>query len=81
MSNKNVAASTHNIALCSLLFLDRQILQVDLPRIENTERAKIPKRLPVVLTHEEAQAILSHIDGVEHLFVSLLVYFMVQVCV
>jgi integron integrase len=69
---KNVAASTQNIALSALLFLYRQVLQVDLPRIENIERARRPKRLPVVLTREEVQAILPHIEGVEHLFISLL---------
>ena len=64
--NKNVAASTQNIALSALLFLYRQVLQMDLPRIENIEKARRPKRLPVVLTREEVQAILIHIEGVEH---------------
>ncbi len=35
----NVAASTQNVALCALLFLYRQVLAIDLPLIENVERA------------------------------------------
>ena len=71
-TDKKVAASTQNIALSALLFLYRQVLQVDLPHIDNIERARRPKRLPVVLTREEIKAILSQIEGVEHLVISLL---------
>ncbi len=71
-TNRNVAASTQNIALSSLLFLYRQVLQVNLPYIDNIERARRPKRLPVVLTRQEIKDIFSQIKGVEHLVVSLL---------
>ena len=46
-TDKKVAASTQNIALSALLFLYRQVLQVNLPHIDNIERARRPKRLPV----------------------------------
>ncbi len=71
-TEKKVAASTQNIALSALLFLYRQVLQVNLPHIDNIERARRPKRLPVVLTREEIKTILSQIEGFEHLVVSLL---------
>ena len=37
-----VAASTQNVALCALLFLYRDVLQVELPYVEGIERAKRP---------------------------------------
>ena len=55
-----VAASTQNVALCALLFLYRQVLEIDLPNIENVERAKRPKRVPVVFTPEEARRVLAN---------------------
>lgn len=45
-----VAASTQNQAKSALLFLYREVLEIDLPWLDNVERAKAPKRLPVVLT-------------------------------
>ena len=46
--DKNVAASTQTVALSALLFLYRQVLEIDLPYIDKIERAKRPERLPVV---------------------------------
>jgi site-specific recombinase XerD len=39
---KNVAASTQNIALSALLFLYRQVLKLELPDIDNVERQESP---------------------------------------
>lgn len=69
---KNVAASTQTVALSALLFLYRQVLQIELPYIDEIERAKRPERLPVVFTRSEAKQILAHLDGTNHLVVSLL---------
>ncbi len=52
-SDGKVAASTQNVALCALLFLYRQVLEIDLPLVENVERAKRPKRVPVVFTPDQ----------------------------
>jgi integron integrase len=71
-TDRNVAASTQTVALSALLFLYRQVLQVELPYIDEIERAKRPERVPVVLTRSEVKQILTHLDGVEHLVVSLL---------
>jgi integron integrase len=71
-THKNVAASTQNIALSALLFLYRQVFKSDLPDIDNIERARRPKRLPVVLNRNEVQMILALVDGVEGLFLQLL---------
>ncbi len=69
---KKVAAETRNIALSALLFLYRQVLRVDLPHIDNLERGRKLRRLPIVLTREEVKAILKNIPGVEQIVCSLL---------
>ena len=70
--NKRVAASTQNIALNALLFLYKQVLCLDLPYIDNIERAKQPDCLPVVFTQDEVRRILAQLDGLPHLVASLL---------
>jgi len=47
-------------------------LGVDLPWLDNVTQAKAPKRLPVVLTQSEIQAVLSRLDGAMWLIASLL---------
>ncbi|MCO6440774.1 MAG: phage integrase N-terminal SAM-like domain-containing protein [Nitrococcus mobilis] len=56
----NVVASTQNQALSALLFLYREVLDVELPWLDGMERAKKPSRLPVVLTREEVNSVLAH---------------------
>jgi len=68
----NVSASTQNQALAALLFLYREVLRVALPCIDGIEKAKRPVRVPVVLTREETDKILSYLTGVYHLMASLL---------
>lgn len=67
-----VAASTQNQALSALLFLYREVLNVELPFIDGIERAKRPVRVPVVLTREECNKILSQLSGIYKLMVELL---------
>jgi integron integrase len=69
---KNVAASTQNIALSALLFLYKQVLQIDLPYIDQIERAKKPKRVPVVYSRAEVKSILANLEGTPYLIASLL---------
>lgn len=69
---RQVAASTQNQALSALLFLYRDVLNVDLPWLENVTRAKRPQRLPVVLTRDEVQSILARMSGTYGLMASLL---------
>lgn len=67
-----VAASTQNQAKSALLFLYREVLGIKLPWLDNVEQARAPKRLPVVLTREEVQAVLSRLEGTHALIVGLL---------
>jgi integron integrase len=52
--------------------LYRAVLQIDLPALGQIDTARRPQRLPVVFTHEEAKAILSHLSGEQFLIASLL---------
>ncbi len=67
-----VAASTQNQAKSALLFLYREVLETELPWLDGIERAKAPKRLPVVLTRAEVQAVLSLLSGTHGLIGGLL---------
>lgn len=51
--DRRVAASTQNQALATVLFLYRQVLEIDLPWLANVVRARRPSRLPVVLSLRE----------------------------
>lgn len=67
-----VAAATQNLAKSALLFLYREVLEIELSWLENITQAKAPKRLPVVLTVSEVQAVLSRLSGTHALIASLL---------
>ncbi|MCR4303329.1 MAG: integron integrase [Gallionella sp.] len=67
-----VAAATQNLAKSALLFLYREVLEIQLPWLDNITQAKAPKRLPVVLTVSEVQAVLSRLTGTHALIASLL---------
>ncbi len=69
---RNVAASTQNQALCAILFLYREVLQVEIGWLEGVTRAKKPKRLPVVLTRDEVRALLDSMEGTPWLVAGLL---------
>lgn len=67
-----VSASTQTVALSAILFLYRQVLKRELPYIDHIERAKPSKRLPVVFTRREVEAVLTRLTGTHHLMASLL---------
>jgi site-specific recombinase XerD len=53
--NRKVSASTQNLALSAILFLYRDVLEIELPWMDSFSRAKRPARLPVVLNRNEIQ--------------------------
>src|SRR5713101_1369962 len=67
-----VSASTQNQALSALLFLYRDVLELPFPQLENVVRAKRPKRLPTVMTHDEVRRILGKLSGTHRIIASLL---------
>ena len=68
----DVSASTQNQALSAILFLYKQVLQIELPWMDGVIRARRPQRLPVVLTREEVASVLAQLDGTLWLVASLL---------
>jgi integron integrase len=68
----NVAASTQNQALNAILFLYREVLRIELPWMDNIQRAKKPARLPVVFTRAEVKSLLAQLDGTLWLMASLI---------
>ena len=69
---RNVAASTQNQALAAILFLYNDVLNIQLPWLDDVTRAKKPQRLPTVLTRNETERLLRHIDGTPGLVARLL---------
>lgn len=71
--DENVAAATQNQAMFALLFLYNEVLGVELERLGGKfTSAKQSVRVPVVLTREEAAAVLSNLSGVNWLMANLL---------
>jgi integron integrase len=63
----HVSVSTQSQALNALVFLYKQVLEIDLGRLDAV-RARRPKRLPVVLAPEEVAAVLALVQGAEGVF-------------
>lgn len=69
---KQVAPATHRQALIALLFLYRQVLGMELPWMQQIGRPPERKRIPVVLTVQEVQSVLSLMTRTEALMAALL---------
>ena len=69
--NRHVAASTQNQALGALLFLYREVLDQNLPWLDELVRARRPHHVPVVMTRDEVRAVLQHLSGLPRLFALL----------
>ncbi|MFH2102480.1 MAG: integron integrase [Chloroflexota bacterium] len=73
VNERNVSASTQNQALSAILFLYRHVLNIEL-----NEKALIPlrpaktKRVPTVLSPQEARRVIANLDGVYKLLTQLL---------
>ncbi|MFH0771329.1 MAG: integron integrase [Candidatus Omnitrophota bacterium] len=69
---KRVSSSTQNQAFNALLFLFRDILNIELKSIKDSVRAKRGPKLPVVLTREEVLEVFKHVSGKDKLILQLL---------
>ncbi|MBS1994649.1 MAG: integron integrase [Cyanobacteria bacterium SZAS LIN-2] len=69
---RNCAPATHQQALCAILFLYRDVLEMPLPWLSDLARPTKPTRLPVVLTVTEVQQLVQELPGVYRLFAELL---------
>lgn len=69
---RHVSASTQNQAKAAILFVYRHVLGVELPWLDDVVIAKVPQRLPVVLTSREVRSLLHELNGTTGLVASLL---------
>ena len=60
---RHVSASTQNQALSALLFLYRDVLGLEVGRLDQVPRARLPIRVPVVLSREEVTSVLKQLTG------------------
>jgi len=70
--NGNVSASTQNQAFNALLFLYKQVLNLESPDIQGVQRARQSRKLPVVFTRAEATALIAQLRGPNRLIAGLL---------
>lgn len=70
--DRHVSASTQNQAKAAVLFLYRHVLGTELPWMDDVVIAKVPQRLPVVLTAREVRSLLHELNGTTGLLASLL---------
>lgn len=68
----DVASSTQNQALCAILFLYKEVLEIDPGWIQEKKRPKRPRKIPVVFSHDEVKQVFMHLDGVYWIMAHLL---------
>jgi integron integrase len=71
-TQNNVAASTQNQALSAITFLYRHVLMTELQFPADTIRPGRSKPLPVVLTPQEARAVINNMNGLPRLMAKIL---------
>lgn len=71
-TDRQVAASTQNQALSAILFLYREVLEIELPWMDDIVRAKQPVRVPTVVTVREVEKVMGRLRGPSWLVASLL---------
>lgn len=70
---KNVAISTQQLALNSLIFLYKRVLLFEEINLDDWVNARKPKKLPVVFSREEANRVIANLTS-SPLLASLLMY-------
>jgi integron integrase len=69
---QHVAASSQNQALSGVLFLYRDVLKIEVGNVVVPPRARVPARVPVVLTPVEVRAVIDALVGVPRIVAMLL---------
>jgi integrase len=60
---RHMSASTQNQALSALLFLYKDVLGIEVGRLDEVPRARLPIRVPVVLSRDEVSRVLKQLTG------------------
>jgi len=71
-NNHSVSSSTQNQALQAILFLYKNILEKEIEFINEINRTRRIKHLPVVFSRKESKDILDNLQGIPKLFICLL---------
>ena len=70
--DQHVAASTQNQALSGVLFLYKEVLRLEIGNVVVPPRARMPSRVPVVLTPGEVRRVIAALTDVHRIVVMLL---------
>jgi integrase len=70
--DRKVAAATQKQAFNALLYLFRRVLDIRIEGLECVVRARMGKRLPVILTVEEVKKILGCMQGTDQLMATII---------
>jgi integron integrase len=69
---RRVAAATQRQAFNALLFLYRHVLALEITDLDDVARAKLGRKLPVVLSVAEVRAVIGKLEGIDRLMASLI---------
>ena len=73
VNQKTVAASTQNQAISAILFLYRNVLAIQLDEKALVPiRPTKPKRVPTVLSRDEARKVIANMDGVHKIMTQIM---------
>lgn len=70
--DRNVSASTQEQAKNAVVFLYRNVIDGGIGDFSGFRGARIPKRLPTVLSSDEVAALLDHLSGMHWMIAALL---------
>jgi site-specific recombinase XerD len=62
-TDRHVSSATHRQALSALVYLYREVLDIDLPWMDDLQRPAIRKRIPAVLTVDEVRRLLGAMES------------------
>ncbi len=70
--NRKISAATQNLAFNSIYFFYKNYLGITLLDLKGAIRAKLPRRLPIVLSQNEITNIFYHMDGIYKLMAQII---------
>ena len=70
--DRKVSATTQRVAFNALLFLFRHVLIKEISGLDGAVRARIPRRLPVVLSRQEVLRIFDQMEGTARLMAGII---------
>jgi site-specific recombinase XerD len=72
VTKRHLAASSQSLALNSLIFMYKHVLNIDSGWLENLTRSKRKKMLPTVLSVDEVRDVFSRMNGTPKLMAALI---------